>query len=127
MNIPGMPAGMMKPQRVCQGDDPSRAATQDPSKKDCKVTSSKKTANGTNVVLSCPDGSTMTIDQQYNAARSEFKSTMTSKGGKQGDMTMNMTGRKVGTCDAVAERKGRDEKMDAMKKQAAAGARTPQR
>jgi hypothetical protein len=123
MAIPGMPAGMMKPQRVCQGDDPSRAATQDPSKKDCKVTGSKKTALGTTVILSCPDGSTMTIDQQFtSAARTEFKSTMTSKGGRQGDMTMNMTGRKVGTCDAVAENKARDEKVDSMKKQAAAGA-----
>src|SRR5690349_7041020 len=71
--------------------------------------------------LSCKDGSTMVIDQQYNAARTEFKSTMTSKGGKQGDMTMSMTGRKVGACDAVAERKARDEKMDAMKKQVEAG------
>ena len=26
MNIPGMPAGMMPAQRVCQGDDPERAA-----------------------------------------------------------------------------------------------------
>ena len=120
MSIPGMPAGMMRPQRVCQGDDPSRAATQDPSKKDCKVTSSKKTANGMTVSLSCPDGSTMTIDQQYNAARTEFKSTMTSKGGRQGDLTMNMTGRKVGACDAVAENKARDEKVEAMKKQQAA-------
>ena len=120
MAIPGMPAGMMKPHRVCQGDDPSRAATQDPSKKDCKVTSSKKTASGTYVVLSCADGSTMTIDQQFNAARTEFKSTMTTKGGRQGDMTMNMTGRKVGACDAVAENKARDEKIDAMKKQGAA-------
>jgi hypothetical protein len=123
MNIPGMPAGMMKPQRVCQGDDPSRAATQDPSKKDCKVTGTKKTALGTTVILSCPDGSTMTIDQQYtSAARTEFKSTMTSKGGKQGDFQMNMTGRKVGACDAVAENKARDAKIDDMKKQAAAGA-----
>ena len=121
MNIPGMPAGMMKPQRVCQGDDPSRAATQDPSKKDCKVTGTKKTALGTTVVLSCPDGSTMTIDQQFtSAARTEFKSTMTSKGGRQGDFQMNMTGRKVGTCDAVAENKARDAKMEDMKKQAAA-------
>jgi hypothetical protein len=120
MSMPGMPAGMMPAQRVCQGDDPSRAATQDPSKKDCKVTSSKKTASGTIVTLSCPDGSTMTIDQQYNAARTEFKSTMSSKGGRQGDMTMNMTGRKVGACDAVAERKARDEKMAGMQKEVAA-------
>jgi hypothetical protein len=122
MAIPGMPAGMMKPQRVCQGDDPSRAATQDPSKKDCKVTGSKKTALGTHVVLSCPDGSTMTIDQQFtSAARTEFKSTMTSKGGREGAFTMNMTGRKVGACDAVAENKARDAKIDDMKKQVAAG------
>jgi hypothetical protein len=122
MNIPGMPAGMMKPQRVCQGDDPSRAATQDPSKKDCKVTGTKKTALGTTVILSCPDGSTMTIDQQYtSAARTEFKSTMTSKGGRDGEFTMNMTGRKVGACDAVAENKARDAKIDDMKKQLAAG------
>jgi hypothetical protein len=121
MSIPGMPAGMMQPQRVCQGDDPSRAATQDPSKKNCKVTGSKKTASGTTVTLSCPDGSTMTIDQQYNAARTEFKSTMTSKGGRDGDLTMNMTGRKVGTCDAVAERKAQEAKVESAKKQVAAG------
>jgi hypothetical protein len=120
MNIPGMPAGMMPPQRVCQGDDPSRAATQDPSKKDCKVTSSKKTASGTYVTMSCPDGSTMTIDQQYNAARTEFKTTMSSKGGRDGDMTMNVTGRKVGACDAVATRQERDAQMDKIKKDAAA-------
>jgi hypothetical protein len=117
MNIPGMPAGMMPPQRVCQGDDPSRAARQDPSKKDCKVTSSKKTASGSYVTMSCPDGSTMTIDQQYNAARTEFKTTMSSKGGRDGDMTMNMTGRKVGACDVQQAAKERDEKSAAMKKQ----------
>jgi hypothetical protein len=122
MNMPGMPAGMLRPQRVCQGDDPSRAATQDPSKKDCKVASSRKTASSTHVVLSCPDGSTITIDQQYNAARTEFKSTMSTKGGRQGDFTMNMTGRKTGTCDAVAENKARDAQVESMKKQAAAGA-----
>ena len=121
MSIPGMPAGMVPPQRSCQGDDPERAAKQDPNKRDCKVTDSKKTATRTTVTLSCKDGSTMVIDQQYNAGRTEFKSTMTSKGGKQGDMTMSMTGRKVGTCDAVAERKARDEKMDSMKKQVEAG------
>src|SRR5712675_550635 len=57
MNMPGMPAGMMKPQRSCQGDDPERAAQQDPNKRDCKVTDSKKTATRTTVTLSCKDGS----------------------------------------------------------------------
>ena len=120
MNIPGMPAGMMKPQRVCQGDNPERAATQDPSKKDCKVTSSRKTAAGTNVTMSCPDGSTVTIDQQYNAARTEFKSTMSSKGGRDGDITMNMTGRKVGACDAQQAAKERENQQAAIQAQVAA-------
>jgi hypothetical protein len=120
MNMPGLPAGMMKPNRVCQGDDPERAAKEDPNKRDCKVTDSKKTATRTTVTLSCKDGSTMVIDQQYNAGRTEFKSTMSTKGGKQGDFTMNMTGRRVGTCDAVAERKKQDAKVDEMKKQGAA-------
>jgi len=120
MNIPGMPAGMMKPQRSCQGDDPERAARQDPNKRDCKVTDSKKTATRTTVTLSCKDGSTMVIDQQYNAARTEFKSTMTSKGGKQGDMTMSMTGRKVGACDAQEAKREQQEKVDELKKQQAA-------
>jgi hypothetical protein len=121
MNVPGMPAGMMKPQRSCQGDDPERAARQDPNKRDCKVTDSKRTATRTTVTLSCKDGSTMVIDQQYNAAHTEFKSTMTQKGGKHGDFTATMTGRKVGTCDAVAEHKARDAKMEDMKKQVVAG------
>ena len=118
MSMPGMPAGMMPPQRVCQGDDPSRAATQDPSKKDCKVTDRKQSGTRTTVSMSCSDGSTMVIDQQFNAARTEFKSTMSLKSKKDGDMTMTQTGRKVGACDAVAENKARDAKMDAMKKQA---------
>jgi hypothetical protein len=120
MDVPGMPAGMMKPQRSCQGDDPERAARQDPSKRDCKVTDTKKTATRTTVTMSCKDGSTMVIDQQYNAARTEFKSTMSQKGGKQGDFTATVTGRKVGTCDAVATRKEQEAKADDMKKQMAA-------
>jgi len=121
MSMPGMPAGMVPAQRVCQGDDPARAATQDKSKRDCKVTSSKQTGNRTTVSMSCPDGSTMVIDQTYNAARTEFKSTMSMKSKKDGDMTMTSTGRKVGSCDAVAARKEQDAKMAAVKKQVEAG------
>ena len=120
MSMPGMPAGMVPPQRVCGGDDPERSAKQDPSRKDCKVTDRKQSANRTQMTMVCKDG-TMTIDQQYNAARTEFKSTMTVKGGRDGDMTMTANGRKLGACDAVAERKARDEKMAALQGQIAAG------
>lgn len=120
MQMPGMPAGMVPAQRVCQGDDPERAATQDKSKRDCKVTGRKQTATRTTVSMSCADGSTMVIDQQYNAARTEFKSTMSMKS-KEGDMTMNSTGRKVGTCNVAEERRAREAQADAAKKQVAAG------
>jgi hypothetical protein len=120
MNIPGMPAGMMPAQRVCQGDDPERAAQQSRDKKDCKVTDRKQSGNRTTVSLSCADGTTMVIDQQFNAARTEFTNTMSMKSKKDGDMTMTQTGRKVGACDAVASRKEREEKMAAVQKEMAA-------
>jgi hypothetical protein len=121
MNIPGMPAGMMPPQRVCQGDDPERAAQQQGrEKQDCKVTDRKQSGTRTTISLSCKDGSTMVIDQQFNAARTEFKSTMTMKSKRDGEQTMTQTGRKVGACDAVATRKEQEAQVAAFQKQAAA-------
>ena len=123
MSMPGMPAGMMPAQRVCQGDDPERAAQQQQGrdKKECKVTDRKQSGNRTTVSMSCSDGSTMVIDQQFNAARTEFKSTMSLKSKKDGDMTMTQTGRKIGACDAVATRKERDAKMDKINKDVVEG------
>jgi hypothetical protein len=122
MSVPGMPAGMMPAQRVCQGDDPERAAQaqKGKDKKDCKVTDRKQSGNRTTISMSCSDGSTMVIDQQFNAARTEFKSTMSMKSKKDGDMTVTQTGRKVGTCDAVATRQERDAHMDKINKDMAA-------
>lgn len=119
MNIPGMPAGMGgQTQRVCQGDDPERRAASDKDQKDCKVTDKKQTATRTTITLQCKQG-TMTVDQQYNAARTEFKGSirMTSK---DGDFNMNTTGRKVGACNVQQAAKERDEKMAGMKSQIAA-------
>ena len=122
MSVPGMPAGMMPAQRVCQGDDPERAAQAQKGrdKKECKVTDRKQSGNRTTISMSCSDGSTMVIDQQFNAARTEFKSTMSMKSKKDGDMTVTQTGRKVGTCDAVAARQERDAHMDKLQKDMAA-------
>jgi hypothetical protein len=117
MNMPGMPAGMgARTNRICQGDDPERQ--QGKERSDCKITDKKTSATRTQITMACKDG-TMTIDQTYNAARTEFKGVMTMKSSK-GNFTVNTSGRKVGNCDAVAERKARDEKMEAMKKQSAA-------
>jgi hypothetical protein len=119
MNIPGMPAGMGgQTQRVCQGDDPERRAASDKDQKDCKVTDKKHTATRTTITMQCKQG-TMTVDQQYNAARTEFKGSikMTSK---DGDFNMNTTGRKVGACNVQQAAKERDEKVAALQKEAAA-------
>ena len=119
MNIPGMPAGMGgQTQRVCQGDDPERRAAADKDQKDCKVTDKKQTATRLTATIVCKQG-TMTIDQQYNAARTEFKGTMKMTS-KDGDFTINTNGRKVGACNVQQANKERDEKIDAMKKQQAA-------
>jgi len=121
MNIPGMPAGMgAQKNRVCQGDDPERAKAAQKDKDECKVTDKKQSATRTQITMVCKSG-TMTIDQTYNAARTEFKGVMKMKS-KDGDMAINTTGRKVGTCDVAQTRKEQDAKVDAAKKQAAAGA-----
>jgi regulator of sigma D len=119
MNIPGMPAGMGgQTQRVCQGDDPERRAASDKDQKDCKVTDKKQTANRLTVTMTCKQG-TMIIDQQYNAARTEFKGSM-KMNSKEGDITINTTGRKVGACNVQQAAKERDEKMAEINKQVAA-------
>ena len=116
MNIPGMPAGMgANTQRVCQGDDPERRAKSEKDQKDCKVTDKKQTATRLQVTMTCKQG-TMTIDQQYNAAHTEFKGSM-KMNSKDGDVTIDTTGRKVGACNVQQAAKERDEKAAAMKKQ----------
>jgi hypothetical protein len=120
MNIPGMPAGMGgQTSRVCQGDDPERAKAAEKDKEQCKVTAKKNTATSTHIVMVCKSG-TMTVDQTYNAARTEFKGTM-KMNSKDGDMVINTTGRKVGACDMAAQKREQDAKVDATKKQVAAG------
>jgi hypothetical protein len=116
MNIPGMPAGMgAQTQRVCQGDDPERAAAQSKDRQNCKIKDKKQTATRLTVTMVCKDG-TMTIDQQYNAAHTEFKGTM-KMASKDGDMVINTTGRKVGACSMQEAKREQDQKVAAIKKQ----------
>jgi hypothetical protein len=116
MNIPGMPAGMgAQKQRVCQGDDPERSAAQSKDLQSCKIKDKKQTATRTTVTMVCKEG-TMTVDQQFNAARTEFKGSMKMTG-KDGDFTMNTTGRKVGACSVQEAKREQDQKVAAIKKQ----------
>jgi hypothetical protein len=105
MNMPGMPAGMgAQTSKVCQDKDPRKHAVQGQNE-NCKVTDTKQSGNRVTTTVKCPD-SNLVIDNTYNAARTEFKGTMKSTGG-QGDMTMAMSGRKVGSCDAQQARNER--------------------
>ncbi len=97
MNIPGMPAGMgAQKVTVCKG--PKDEVARDPQASKCKVTDVKKSANRVTVSMSCPEGDA-TMDYRYNAAHTEYEGTMHMvQRGRE--MTMNMTGRKLGSCDA---------------------------
>jgi hypothetical protein len=118
MNIPGMPAGMgSRTSRVCRAKNESPG----PGRNDCKVSDLKRSGNTETMTVTCPDG-TMKVEMTYNASRTEYKGVMTMTS-KQGDMTMNTSGRKVGACDpqvAQAEQKQRADKMQAQAKAAQA-------
>lgn len=120
MNVPGMPAGMGgQTQRLCRGDDPERSAAQSEDLKNCKIKDKKQTGTRLTVTMVCAEG-TMTIDQQYNAARTEYKGTMKMVS-KDGDMTINTTGRKVGTCSVQEAKREQDAKNAEMQRQVDAG------
>jgi hypothetical protein len=94
-----MPAGMgaMK-QQVCQDKDPRKQGPQGPDMENCKVTDVKESGTRITVTMTCPRGKAV-IDRTYNAARTEYKGTM-KMASRDGEMTMDMSGRKIGTCDA---------------------------
>lgn len=114
MNVPGMPAGMgAMSQRVCQDKDPAKQGPQGPNMDKCKVTDRKQSGSRTTITLACPEGNAV-IDQTYNAARTEFKGSMR-MASRDGDMTMNMSGRKVGSCDARQARTQQSSQQAAIK------------
>jgi hypothetical protein len=116
MNVPGMPSGMgANTTRVCQEKDPKKQVVPGQEQENCKVTDQKQSGNRMSMTVVCAEG-TMQLEHTYNSARTEYKGTMRMTG-KQGDMTMNMSGRKVGTCDATAERKKREAQIAGMLQQ----------
>ena len=98
MNMAGMPPGMgAQTQQVCQEKTADRKPVM-PAREKCKVTDYKESGNRVTIHVTCPEG-TSVIEQTFNASRTEYKGTMKMKT-RDGDMTMTMNGRKVGTCDA---------------------------
>ena len=118
MNVPGMPSGMGgSTQRVCQDKDPKKQAVPMQESDNCKVTDMKQSGNKMTMTVSCPDSKAF-LEHTYNAARTEYQGIMRMTS-REGDMTMTTSGRKVGSCDATAERRKREAQVAAIQGQAA--------
>jgi hypothetical protein len=118
MSMPGMPAGMpgmAQTHQICADKDPKKAATQRPDTEKCKVGDYKQSGNRVTMTIDCPEGKAE-IEQTFNAARTEYKQMMKMKT-RDGDMTMNSTGRRVGSCDAQQARKKQDQQIAAIQQQ----------
>ena len=119
MSMPGMPAGMgAQTQQVCSEKSAQKTAVM-PSNEKCKVTDYKESGNKVTISMSCPEG-TGVLEQTFNAARTEYKGTMKMKT-RDGDMTMAMNGRKVGSCDAKQQTAQREQQQAAIKQQVQQG------
>lgn len=112
MNIPGMPAGMgAQKSQVCRDKNESPGA----GRNDCKVSDVKRSGLSESMTLTCPDA-TMKVEMTYNAARTEYKGVMRMSS-RDGDMTMNTSGRKLGACDPQVAQREREEKGAKMQAQ----------
>ena len=122
MNIPGMPAGMGgSKNRVCTEKGDRKKAMQSKESQKCKVTDYKEAGNKVTMTMECPEG-TAVFETTYNAAHTEYNGTMNMKS-KRGDMTMTMSGKKLGACDlqvAQADREDSQAKARAMQADMAA-------
>lgn len=117
MNMAGMPAGMgNQTTRVCTEGGDAKKQAEHGVRKGCKMTDFKQSANRVTLTMTCPDG-TAVIENVYNAAHTEYQGSMkmTMRDGNQ--MTMNMSGRKVGACDAQQAKREREEKVASVRRQ----------
>lgn len=122
MNMPGMPAGMgASTQQVCQDKDPAKQTVQGQNMENCKITDLKQSGTRMTMTVTCPDSKAL-IEQTYNAARTEFKGSMRMTT-RDGEMTMNMSGRKIGSCDAKQARREREAQVAKIQGQADEGRR----
>jgi hypothetical protein len=123
MSMAGMPAGMMPAQtsQVCQGKNFDRTPGQERDRSKCTISNMKQSPTRITYDIKCEGNppTTGSADYQFEANRSRMKGTMRMVT-KDGEMTMQMTGRKVGACDAAETRRAQQKQVDDMKNQAAA-------
>ena len=118
MNMPGMPAGMgANTSQQCYEKDMRKNVTRSKNTQECKVTDSKESGNKLTITMTCPNNRSAVMEYTFNANRTEYKGTTHMKDGGR-EMVMNVSGRKIGTCDAQQARSEREGQIAAMKAQA---------
>ena len=120
MNMAGMPAGMMQPRtsQVCQAKD-FRNAHQSDNKSRCTISNLKDTPSRVTYDIRCEGNPPTTGKAEFNFAngRQKVDGTMQMSSG-QGDMTMKLSGRSLGSaCDPQQAQRQRDEKVASAKEQ----------
>lgn len=124
MEMPeGMPEGMMgamggRTAQVCRGEDESENVSKDKEMKDCSVSDLKQTATSVSMTVKCKEGRSGKMEFTYNKARTEYKGTMRMKDPEHGEMTMRLTGKRLGPCDAKKARAEQTAKVEKIKAQA---------
>jgi hypothetical protein len=120
MTMEGMPAGMGMPaqtRRVCTAHEWTKPpVSQDD--RGCKASDFSSTPTKTTWKVSCPDvnGTAEITRTSPDAYTGWMKMTMA-----QGTMTMNLTGKRVGDCDAGEAKKEREAQVARIQTQVAAG------
>ena len=119
MQMAGMPAGMIPAQtnQVCQSKEFDRHTGPDQSK--CTISNLKQSPNRVTYDIRCEGKppTTGNADFNFEANRSRMKGTMRMVT-KDGEMTMQMTGRKLGqACDPQQAKGAQDKKVAAAKQQ----------
>ena len=121
MSMEGMPAGMMQPrtQQVCSARDWTKPPIAQDEKHKCDVTDWSNTPTKSTWKMHCPadqmDGTGEITRTSPDAYTGVMKMTS-----PHGTMNMNLTGKKIGPCDAEAAQAGREAQMAQVQAQAAA-------
>lgn len=121
MSMQGMPAGMIpaQTQQVCQGQNFDRTpGEQDRSR--CTISNMRQSPTRIQYDVRCEGNppTTGSADYQFEANRTRMKGTMRMQT-RDGEMVMQMSGRKVGTCNPEETRRAQQKQVDDLKKQAA--------
>ncbi|HTQ74785.1 MAG TPA: DUF3617 family protein [Burkholderiales bacterium] len=109
MNVPGMPPGMGgNTSQQCYEKDMRKNVTKGKNAQGCTVTDYKESGNKITITMSCKNNRSAVMEYVFNPGRTEYKGTMRMKDGGR-DMVMNMSGRKIGACDAQQAKSEREQ------------------